>query len=229
MVEWVKENFIVLDFETTSADPKVARPVEMGLIITNPENEIVEDFSVLVDAGVKIPEEATKIHGITTEDIRARGMSSKDVITKLIDVLVAYEELPIVIYNVPYDWGMVTEEIKRIGAHITAKVAHREMLFVDPLLIDRKLDKYRKGSRKLSDVCTHHKIDLEDAHSAKADAHATSKLLRALINKHSQLKTMSLEELYKKQTDWFSEWKRHTNNFWFRTGNPNKITNGWPI
>jgi DNA polymerase-3 subunit epsilon len=46
-----------------------------------------------------------------------------------------------------------------------------ELLVVDPLVIDKWLDRYRKGSRKLEAICAHYGAVLDEAHDADFDAH----------------------------------------------------------
>jgi DNA polymerase III subunit epsilon len=46
---------------------------------------------------------------------------------------------------------------------------------IDPLLIDKHLDRYRKGSRKLVAICEHYGAKLDDAHEAGSDALAAAR------------------------------------------------------
>ena len=61
--EWFDRTLAVLDFETTGFSPTTARITEIGAVLVR--NETVGDsFSTLVNPGIPIPEEITKITGI---------------------------------------------------------------------------------------------------------------------------------------------------------------------
>lgn len=225
---WKEQVFIGLDFETTSPDPKIALPVEIGLIIVSKEGAILEDFSAIVNPGITIPEEAIAVHGITQERVEKEGIPCEKALETLRGVLLEFKTAPVVIYNVPYDWSIVYNQTVNRGISML-ELINRPICFIDPLVIDRSVDKYRKGSRKLNDVCKHYGVSLENAHSAKDDAHATCLLTKAIIKEYPAIGMVSLVELQNKQIKWYNEWKRGINNFWFKTGNPSRVTGSWPV
>ena len=68
-------------------------------------------------------------------------------------------------------------------------------MFLDPLVIDRALDKCRKGSRKLEETARFYKVELNSAHGAQADAKAALGVMGALINAYPELKEHKLADL----------------------------------
>ena len=56
---------------------------------------------------------------------------------------------------------------------------------LDPRVLDRHLDRYRKGRRTLTDLCAHYGVTLEGAHDAAADALAALEVVRALGRRFS--------------------------------------------
>jgi DNA polymerase-3 subunit epsilon len=49
-------------------------------------------------------------------------------------------------------------------------------IIIDPFVIDRAVDPYRKGKRTLSAMCEHYGVRLGNAHEAEADALAAARL-----------------------------------------------------
>ena len=47
---------------------------------------------------------------------------------------------------------------------------------LDPRVLDKHIDPYRRGGRKLTDLCAHYKVALDGAHSADADAIAACRV-----------------------------------------------------
>lgn len=75
-------SYVVFDFETTGLSPEADRIVQVGLCeVVNGRVQRQADW--LVNQNTDVPPETTAIHGITTEDIRARGVPPE----KSLDVL----------------------------------------------------------------------------------------------------------------------------------------------
>lgn len=103
---------------------------------------------------------------------------------------------------------------------------------VDPLVIDRAVDKYRKGSRKLGPTCEHYRVALDGAHEAGADAIAAARLAWRLAQRFPALVgELSLAELHEAQIGWAKEWSSHFQEY-LRTkgGQPDAVIDpSWPL
>ena len=73
------------DLETTSVNPKEARIVTSALVRIDGRD--VNSQEMLADPGVEIPEEAAKVHGITTEKARAEGRPHEDVLKETVNAI----------------------------------------------------------------------------------------------------------------------------------------------
>ncbi len=103
------------------------------------------------------------------------------------------------------------------------------MIVLDPLVLDRHLDRYRRGSRKLADVCAAHGIQLHDAHSADADALAAVRLAWRIAHTHREVGEMSLGELQEAQARWQEEWRAEYEAYRHGKGEAVTIPRGWPL
>ena len=73
-----------IDFEATSVEPKEARIIEIGAALWSTELQTpVALLSVFVDPLVEIPEEITKVTGITNEMVQEYGETEASAISKL--------------------------------------------------------------------------------------------------------------------------------------------------
>jgi DNA polymerase-3 subunit epsilon len=183
MAAWYDGRLCSFDLETTSVDTEEARIVTAAIRIIDPSQAVVLDAADwLVNPGVEIPAGAAEVHGITTERAQAEGVDARTAITE-IGVALGAEILnrtPIIIYNARYDLTVLDRELRRHGLGPLAAGA----LIVDPLVIDKWADQFRRGSRKLADVCEHYGVGLgDDAHDAGADALAVARLAWRMLHK----------------------------------------------
>jgi len=229
-MHWTEQEFMSLDFETTGVDTNTARPVEVSLLrIGKDESKLAgyEHLSTVIDINEEIPEDAAKIHGITTERMRLHGKPAANIIISLASsIQVCIEnKTPLVIFNAPYDWNILFNEAKRYNLTLVGLP-----MFLDPLLLDRHFDKYRRGSRQLTTTANHYNVALDGkAHSAEADALAAAKIMRRMIRKYPWFDTVSLEELQGFQAKWYEEWKVGIEKYWAKQGKlDQKVTTVWP-
>lgn len=203
-MNWHRGTLVAFDLETTGVDPETARIVTAAIVTCDPASGSVLKDEWLADPGVDIPVEATEVHGITTEEARTNGQPAGAVVTEIIGALsVAWRAgLPVIVYNAPYDFTVLDREARR---HLGEGIWHGTV--IDPFVLDKRYDRYRKGSRKLTAVAAHYGIQLseEDAHGASADALAAARVAWAMANRYPDLAGMPLAELHARQAVWCAE------------------------
>lgn len=168
---------LLVDTETTGVDPETARIVTAAAILVSPDG-VIERRTWIFNPGVEIPEEATNVHKITTEYVRAWGSPTREVIGELAGMIRrawgdrGKNSTPLVGMNLVYDLTVIQRELARYGF---------EPLEIgpclDPYVIDRACDHYRKGSRKLEALAAYYGIKFDGAHSAEQDALAAGRVL----------------------------------------------------
>lgn len=193
----------VFDTETTGLDPASARIVTAFVGLVDAAGALERGATWLADPGVEIPAAAAAVHGITTEVARRDGAPAAEVVGKVAASIawVAAQQLPLVVYNAPYDLTLLAAECRRYGVTMP-EVAP---LVVDPLVIDKQLDRYRRGKRILEAVAAAYGVVLEDAHTAEADSLAAGRLAQALVRAYPTELDVPLPDLYDAQARWFDE------------------------
>lgn len=182
MTDYFNGPLLGLDIESSGVDPFEDRIVTYSMVFSPARDATPIVLEWLIDSGVEIPEGAANVHGITTEHAQEFGKPAKDAIPyiyKRLEAIVDHK-IPIVIFNAPFDSTMSLAEFHRYG--LGMKYSPEEMFsrVIDPLVIDRAVDKYRKGSRKLSDTAALYGYDLTNAHNSTADVEATLHITRQL-------------------------------------------------
>lgn len=225
---WADGIMVGFDTETTSTDPQTARILQAAIVTHDPEGVIVEEDRIIyIDPGVEIPAEASAIHGITREKLAEIGAFEPrlgiESVVRFIECRSIGRGYPLVIYNACYDWPPLRAEVARL-----CLAFDRTPFILDPLVIDRAADKYRKGSRKLEAVAAHYKVPLDGAHDAAADARAALGIMRALLVAYPKLRDCSLGALQRFQAKWYSDWRDHINEYWASTGKTDRVTGDWP-
>lgn len=216
----------VFDLETTGIDVETARIVSAHVGLIDMTGASIAAGSWLADPGVPIPEQAAAVHGITTERARAEGRAAGVVVAEIIAAVEAVfaRGIPLVVYNAPYDLTVLDREAKRHG--LAAPVIGN---VVDPLVIDKAVDTYRKGKRTLEVCSALYGVTLADAHDAGADAIAAGRVAQAIASRYPDQLGISAEELHRLQVAWCSDQAASFQDYMRRERNPQFVADGrWP-
>lgn len=230
MTGWHEGALAGFDLETTGADPATARIVTAAVVIRGGGRE--NSWDCLVDPGIEIPAEATAVHGITTEKARAHGIEPKraagEIATRLAAAML--DGIPVVIYNAPYDLTLLDRETQRHGlepfgdAYVAAGGA-----VIDPLVLDKHLDPYRRGKRTLTAACAHYRVSLDGAHDAGFDAIAAMRVAWRIAVTHPAVASMSVAELHELQVKAKVEQAASFEDYLRRQGKAERIDRCWPL
>jgi DNA polymerase-3 subunit epsilon len=217
----------VFDLETTGIDIETSRIVSAHVGVLDADGVLVERLDWLADPGIEIPAGASAVHGISTERARAEGRPAATVIAEIIESLTALvaRGIPITIYNAPYDLSLLNREALRYGiAPLDAPSP-----IIDPLVLDKAVDRYRKGKRTLEVAAQFYGVDLTDAHDAAADAVAAGRVAQAMARKYSTEIGIDPGELHRQQVGWFATQAASFEDYMRRTRDPDfSASLDWP-
>jgi DNA polymerase-3 subunit epsilon len=218
-----------LDFETTGVDPEDARIVTATVCWVNPG---VRALEWLCDPGVDIPEQAIAIHGVTTEQARASGRTEGEVAAEVDEQLqLAFDaETPIVLFNASYDLTVLDRALRR--ADVGCLVVRGNV--IDPFVIDKHYDRYRKGRRTLTAMAAQYGVTLggEGAHNATADTVGACRLAWRLPEVHPELRSVSVHDLHSRQINWYREQATGLERYFRAKGNDvdaDAVNKEWPM
>ncbi|GAA5017816.1 3'-5' exonuclease [Kitasatospora paranensis] len=230
---WYEGPLASFDTETTGVDVETDRIVSAALVLQIAPGAPASSATWLADPGVPIPDGARAVHGITDEQVRADGRPARTVVAELARALAeqARAGVPLVVMNAPYDLTLLDRELRRHrGGSLAEYLGGAELLVLDPRVLDKHVDRYRKGRRTLSDLCAHYGVRLTGAHDASADATASLELVRAIAARHpARLGTLSAPELHLRQAVWHAAQARGLQNWFDREGTPERVDTAWPL
>ncbi|NNN21378.1 MAG: hypothetical protein HKL80_05165 [Acidimicrobiales bacterium] len=199
---WSEGPWFGFDLETTGADPRVDLPVQIAVVKMDSFGNVEKDV-FLVKPGIAVSDGARSVHKITDAQIEAEGIELSDAANRLHSLLSVpiANGLPIVAMNAYFD-VTISERIFDIAG--VAKLNWKNI--IDPLILDRKYEKFRKGSRKLKDLCLYYKVSTGELHQALDDSIATLLLTKQIILKYPEISEFTIENLFEMQQQWHHEW-----------------------
>lgn len=236
-MSWHTEPLLGWDLETTGVNVETARIVTAAAVDWKPGDTVdtLADRSRLwlANPGIRIPAEATKVHGVTTEQARANGRPAAQVADEIADVLAAALStgIPVVAMNGRYDFTVLDRELRRyqlrtLWERIGGETAPGPV--IDPFILDKQADKYRRGPRKLEALAVHYGVTLAAAHTADADALAAVEVAVAIGEKYPELQVHP-EQLHVWQIRWAAQQAAGLQEH-FRKTDPYAVVDGeWPL
>lgn len=217
----------VFDLETTGIDVESSRIVSAHVGVIDATGASIEQSDWLADPGVEIPAQASAVHGITTERARAEGRPAAEVVSEITEALrdLLSRGIPVTVFNAPYDLTLLNREAIRYGiAPLAAPFP-----IIDPLVIDKAVDRYRRGKRTLEFTAVHYGVPLLDAHDAGADAIAAGRVAQALGRRFLADLPPSIEGLHQAQTAWAAEQAQGFQDYMRKNKDASFTTSGaWP-
>lgn len=159
---------VLFDTETTGVDPdKGDRIIEIAAI------ELINDlptdnyYHVLINPERDIPIEATRVHGMTIEDLKGKP-KFKEIADDFLEFI---QDDPLVAHNAPFDFKFVNAELSRIK---------RPEISLDRMIDTLKLAraKYPVSPNSLDALCRRFSIDLSErtTHNALLDCKLLSEV-----------------------------------------------------
>jgi DNA polymerase-3 subunit epsilon len=216
------------DCETTGIDIGHDRIVTAALIVPGREPR-----TWLADPGIDIPVTASNIHHVTTAHAREHGQPAALVVDEIAEALA--DEIAtrsaLVVMNAPFDLSLLDRECARHGLPTVSDRLDGTPVgpVVDPLVLDRAADRYRKGRRTLEDLARHYKVELTDAHTAAADAQAALDVALAIAEAYPELQVPG-RVLHGWQVTWHARWAEGFARHLSARGNERVDVDGrWPV
>jgi DNA polymerase-3 subunit epsilon len=176
--------FVALDVETTGTLSYVDHIVELAAVRFS-EGKEQDSFSTLINPGVPVPKEASRVNGITDEMLKGKPAIN--------DVLEDFSKFcgqdPLVAHNAIFDFQFISAALEKFYC-----VAPTGSLF-DTYALSKKIFP-GLSNYKLSTVVEYLKIPVSQFHRAKQDAWACGQvfdciLRKTRVNEYSDLKKLS--------------------------------------
>lgn len=219
-------DFLCFDTETTGVNVETDRIVTATCALVGASG-VKSIRNWLINPGVPIPDEASKIHGITTEKAQADGRDPVEALSEIAQVLTDawYDGAVLVAMNAAFDLSILLYEFER---HRLPGV--RMGPVIDPLVLDRHYDKYRKGKRNLAALAEHYGVRLDNAHSSEGDALAAGRIAWVMERRYPELATMPIDDIQRLQAEAHRAWAENYQSYLRGKGQTDAvIETDWPV
>ena len=224
MNSWHELPHAAFDLETTGRDPHTARIVTASIILVDGQGQVLQHHEWLSAVEEEIPAEAAAIHGVSTERARAEGRPAPEVTAEIAGVLGGFfaAGIPVLAFNACYDFTVLNRECERFGLTAPAPAP-----VIDPYILDKQVDRYRRGKRTLTALTEHYGVGFENAHTSAADVMATLGVARAMAGRYPVLHG-DAAELHRAQIGWAGAQAASFQDY-LRRKDPAAVVDGaWP-
>ncbi len=176
---WRNTRIVAFDTETTGLDPLSGdRVIEFGAVTLEVDAggrvSNVTAYDTFLQPGIPIPREASRISGITDDDVKD-APEFGEVVDEIVGRL---EGSVVVAHNLGFDLGFIRSELERCG-----RVWPETLAEVDTLPLSQRLIPNLR-SHALGSICEELGVALEKAHRASADAEACGRALIEMCRLH---------------------------------------------
>jgi DNA polymerase-3 subunit epsilon len=161
--------YTIIDIETTGGSPRNDRITEVAIFVHD-GNDVIDQFSTLINPERSIPYFITGLTGISNEMV-ADAPKFYEVAKKVVEIT---EGRTFVAHNASFDYQFIRQEFKNLG--YTFK---RDVLCT--VKLSRRLIPGLK-SYSLGNLCNDLNITIDNRHRATGDAKATTELFEILLN-----------------------------------------------
>jgi DNA polymerase-3 subunit epsilon len=171
----------LFDFSKPADAEGQPRLAHLGMILVG--HDLTEERTIehlVKPDGWRMPDEAAKINGLTTETMMEKGIPIQDVLTSYVQLI--DDGYVIVAFNAQYDTKVMRGELRRLGWK--DRFENTPNICVMRALVEIVKVPKAKGRGfkfpKLSEACAHFNLAQDAAHSAMGDARSALELFRKL-------------------------------------------------
>lgn len=220
-----KPIYLVFDAETTGIDVHEDRIVQWFMATADAEGNLLDTWQWFIDPGLPVPEEASAVHGLSTEWLEENGEAPEKALSEIRLIFLENLDLIHVAFNMAFDLSILDAEFKRhdVAEYFGAYMRDKARL-VDAIVVDRHHDKYRKGKRTLEAQAKHYGVPFnpDEAHDASYDVEATAKVTVKVLEKFGTPTTSE-------QAAWYRGWAENFQEY-LRRSDPDAIVDSeWPL
>ena len=165
--------YAIVDIETTGGSPRYEKITEIAIVIHN-GNEIIDEYSTLLNPEKYIPAHITSLTGITNEMVES-APKFFEVARRIVEMT---EECIFVAHNVSFDYNFIKNEFRQLGYDYKRKT-------LCTVKLSRKLIPGLK-SYSLGNLCNSLDIIINGRHRAAGDALATARLFKLLKERNEK-------------------------------------------
>ncbi|MEV4174029.1 exonuclease domain-containing protein [Nonomuraea sp. NPDC049709] len=184
---WTNTPLLPWDTETDGIDLENGHIIQAAVAWIEPAKPKpkISKKTWILNHGIDIPKAASDVHGISRERCEAEGQDPAAVLDEVAQHLADGIKAGWLLagMNVPFDFTMLDRGCRRLGVPtLNERLGDAGGDFavirpvIDPYVIDKYCDPYRRGKRNLTALCERYAVSITDAHDAAGDALAVARV-----------------------------------------------------
>jgi DNA polymerase-3 subunit epsilon len=233
MTSWFEGPLAAFAAGTTGGSVEEDRIVSAALVVQDEPAARPRITRWLIAPGVSVPAAATEVHGLTDDFLGSTGRWPAPALEEMAGALAGQCEVgrPLVVMDAPFGLTILDRELRRHRATCLARYLEGVPLRVlDPRVLDRQLDRYRKGRRALADLCDVYGVVSGGARDAAEEAMAALGVVRAVGRRFAvRMGRLTAAELHTLQTAWHAAQARGLPSWYPRGSSRRAVDPAWPL
>lgn len=207
-VQALERPVVFFDIEATGTDPIADRIVEISVVRVRPPGQIDPPRTWRIDPEVRIPIEASEVHGIYNEHLRG-APTFAEVAEELEPV---FAEADLAGFSIGrFDVRILNAEFVRAG---------RSLDFARTRILDAQVIYHQREPRHLAAALRYYRDkELVDAHGAEADTVAALEVFAGQLQRYDDL-SLSVDELHAVSSQHNDAYCDHGRRFAWRDNEP---------
>ena len=217
------------DIESSGTDVFTDFIVTATVVTIDGANVHADEWLLQPPDGREIPDGATNVHGITTERARAEGIPYAEGYREIRDRLetVWAKDFLMCVMNASFDLSMIHHQGIALG-YLPLEVG----AVLDPYVIDKAVDQFRRGKRTLTALCQHYGVKQGDAHDATGDCLSAARVAYRQLRLPALAEFGDVDSMMAAQAQWKAEQAESLHTYFLRQGNHEaaaSVDGEWPV
>jgi DNA polymerase-3 subunit epsilon len=181
---WYRNIVDGTDTESSGTNTRTARIVQWGAVRMLPNGQVYADVEHInpgeeILTSKEFQDASDNSHKITADHLRRYGNPPAESIRRYTQRLAesVAAKIPILGMNLPYDLALLHWECKRYDLPTLWELCGGEPApIIDVYVLDKHVEPYRPGKRKLGDLCRRWKVPHGGEHDAVEDIKASARV-----------------------------------------------------
>lgn len=214
------------DIESTGVNAYADRIVTASVV--HIDGAKVTDHEWLLSPGIEIPQGAIDVHGISNERAQSEGQDYATGYAEIRDALDHVWKSGRIVagMNLAYDYSMMHYEGLRLG--------YPEFVpgpTIDVLVVDKHLDRYRRGPRTLTALAETYGVRQDDAHQSTGDCLTAARIAYRMLRRNPTLAALEPDEAMQLQQQWRAQQQDSLRAYWQGQGDERwrDVSSDWPV
>jgi len=223
---WESQTLTGLALATTEVDPRAAELCGYAFVALSGSGQVTGQYADVVATSGPIPDEAARIHEITTAMGRSPWAQRPEDASRHLATALSSLTTPLVVFNAPWAFSVLNAHASRHGIAAVTPSAP----LIDPLVLDHRCQhRAVSGNRTLPAVRGRWNLPPVAYGPPAPNAYAAVQLASTMIQMHPRLRSSTPQELAQQCAQVHDATERDFQQYRRREGLAPRGSEPWPV